>query len=68
MEKEILEYKLIMNRRRFLSTVSLGVGSLALGSLLMPDLFSNGGEEKIVVFNSPLLASTTSLTYSAGIR
>ena len=56
MEKEILEYKLIMNRRRFLSTVSLGVGSLALGSLLMPDLFSNGGEEKIVAPGIPHFA------------
>ena len=43
MEKEMLEHGLNMNRRRFLSTMSLGVGSVALGSLLMPDLFSRLG-------------------------
>jgi len=39
MDKEILEHGFSWNRRRFLSTVSLGIGSVALGSLLMPDLF-----------------------------
>ena len=39
----MLEHGLNMNRRRFLSTMSLGVGSVALGSLLMPDLFSRLG-------------------------
>ncbi len=42
MENEILEYGLSLNRRRFLSRLSLGIGSVALGSLLMPDLFSGG--------------------------
>ena len=42
MEKEILEHGLGWNRRRFLSTMSLGIGSMALGSLLMPDLFRSG--------------------------
>lgn len=42
MEKEILEHGLSWNRRRFLSTMSLGIGSMALGSLLMPDLFRGG--------------------------
>ena len=46
MDKEILEHGLNFNRRRFLSTLSLGIGSVALGSLLMPDLFSNGGAEE----------------------
>jgi hypothetical protein len=40
MEKDILEHRLGVNRRRFLSQLSLGVGSVALGSLLLPDLFS----------------------------
>jgi len=40
MEKQILEYGFNQNRRRFLSRLSLGIGSVALGSLLMPDLFS----------------------------
>ena len=45
MQKEILEHGLNMNRRRFLSRLSLGIGSAALGSLLIPDLFSGGGNE-----------------------
>ena len=43
MEKDILEHGLNHNRRRFLSKLSLGLGSAALGSLLMPDLFRNNG-------------------------
>ncbi|WP_375582398.1 DUF1501 domain-containing protein [Cyclobacterium xiamenense] len=41
MEKELLEYGLNRNRRRFLSRLSLGIGTVALGSLLIPDLFSS---------------------------
>ena len=41
MDKNILEHGLNYNRRRFLSRLSLGLGSAALGSLLMPDLFNN---------------------------
>lgn len=48
MEKEILEHGLNMNRRRFLSRLSLGVGSVALGSLLIPDLFSAQDEEMVI--------------------
>ncbi|GAA4084640.1 DUF1501 domain-containing protein [Mucilaginibacter panaciglaebae] len=40
MEKDILEHYLNLNRRKFLSKLSLGLGSVALGSLLIPDLFS----------------------------
>lgn len=42
MDKNIFEHGLNFNRRRFLSRVSLGIGSAALGSLLMPDLFTRG--------------------------
>lgn len=45
MDKNILEYGLNFNRRRFLSKLSLGIGSLALGSLLIPELFSKEGAE-----------------------
>ena len=45
MEKEILEHGLNFNRRRFLSRLSLGLGSVALGSLLIPDLFEGSGLE-----------------------
>jgi hypothetical protein len=45
MEREQLEHGLNQNRRKFLSKLSLGVGSLALGSLLIPDLFKRKQEE-----------------------
>jgi hypothetical protein len=45
MEKEILEHGFIFNRRHFLSKMSLGLGSMALGSLLIPDLFTGSGQE-----------------------
>jgi Protein of unknown function (DUF1501) len=45
MQKEILEHGLNLNRRRFLSRLSLGIGSVALGSLLIPDLFGKGEDE-----------------------
>ena len=48
MEKEFLERRLSMNRRRFLSRLGMGVGGAALGSLLIPDLFSGSPEEQIV--------------------
>jgi hypothetical protein len=40
MQKDFLEHGLNFNRRRFLSRLSLGLGSAALGSLLVPDLFT----------------------------
>lgn len=45
MEKELLEFGLNVNRRRFLSRLSLGIGSVALGSLLMPGLFSRSDDD-----------------------
>jgi hypothetical protein len=44
MDKEFLERSLNINRRKFLSRLSIGLGSAALGSLLIPDLFSGSGE------------------------
>ena len=38
-----------MNRRRFLSRLSLGIGSVALGSLMIPDLFSGSADEKALM-------------------
>ncbi len=46
MDKNIFEHGLNFNRRRFLSRVSLGIGSAALGSLLMPDLFKRGNSNE----------------------
>ncbi|WP_339879576.1 DUF1501 domain-containing protein [uncultured Algoriphagus sp.] len=52
MEKEILEEGMNHNRRKFLSRLSLGVGSLALGSLLVPDLFSGKSEAEDAMMNA----------------
>lgn len=48
MNKEFFEHRLHMNRRRFLSRLSLGIGSVALGSLLIPDLFGSKEEEALI--------------------
>lgn len=48
MQKEIIERRMNMNRRRFLSRLSLGIGSAALGSLLIPDLFKSSEEEAAI--------------------
>jgi len=46
MEKEIIEHGFTFNRRRFLTTMGMGIGSVALGSLLMPDLFGNSAADE----------------------
>lgn len=56
MNKEILEHSLKLNRRRFLSQVSLGIGSVALGSLLIPDLFGNKSDEEVLMAGLPHFA------------
>jgi hypothetical protein len=56
MRKEIMEYNLNMNRRRFLSRMSLGIGSVALGSLLVPGLFSGKEDEEILTSALPHFA------------
>src|SRR4029079_19144034 len=48
MQKEIIEHGLNLNRRKFLSRLSLGIGSFALGSLLVPDLFNSADEETMM--------------------
>lgn len=45
MQKEILESKLNINRRAFFSKMSIGIGSLALGSLLIPDLWKSNEDD-----------------------
>lgn len=56
MEKEILEQGLNVNRRRFLSRLSVGLGSMALGSLLIPDLWKSGGENALQTLGVPHFA------------
>ncbi|MEX2512855.1 MAG: DUF1501 domain-containing protein [Cyclobacteriaceae bacterium] len=47
MDKEIINHGLNINRRHFLSKLSLGLGSAALGSLLIPDLFKGGADTSL---------------------
>ena len=56
MDKQMLEHSLHLNRRRFLSKLSLGIGSVALGSLLIPDLFSNKSDEEMLLTGLPQFA------------
>lgn len=56
MQKELLQHHLNMNRRRFLSQLSLGIGSVALGSLLIPDLFSGKVQEEALLQRLPHFA------------
>lgn len=56
MQKEILEHSLSLNRRKFLSRLSLGIGSVALGSLLIPDLFSGKSDEEMLMAGLPHFA------------
>lgn len=44
MANEFFKHRLNINRRHFLGKLSVGLGSAALGSLLMPDLFKGGVE------------------------
>lgn len=45
MSNEFLQHRLHVNRRHFLGKLSLGLGSAALGSLLMPDLLQMGQQD-----------------------
>jgi hypothetical protein len=53
---EFFEHRLNINRRHFLGKLSLGVGSAALGSLLIPELFSSGNEEALMTTGLPHFA------------
>ena len=44
---EFLEHGLNQNRRKFLSKMSLGLGGLALGSLMAPGLFNASNEDEL---------------------
>lgn len=48
MNNPMLERALNMNRRKFLSRLGMGIGGVALGSLLVPDLFGKPDEETLM--------------------
>jgi uncharacterized protein (DUF1501 family) len=45
-DKPLLQSGLDINRRHFFSRLSAGIGTLALGSIMIPDLFRNTGGSK----------------------
>ncbi|PWJ60362.1 uncharacterized protein DUF1501 [Dyadobacter jejuensis] len=47
MEKPIFDFGMNVNRRHFLSKLSLGLGSAALGTLLVPDLLKGIGGSSV---------------------
>ncbi|SFH25597.1 DUF1501 domain-containing protein [Pedobacter insulae] len=56
MEKGILEHGLNVNRRRFLYSMGMGLGGVALGSLITPDLFNNPEKQEALLSNLPHFA------------
>ncbi len=44
MNKEFLDHRLNINRRHFLAKTAVGLGGVALGSLMIPDLFKGSAE------------------------
>jgi hypothetical protein len=56
MENEFLKQRFHVTRRHFLGKMSLGLGSVALGSLLIPDLFKSGADEGAMLAGLPHFA------------
>lgn len=53
---QFFENRLNVNRRHFLGKLSLGIGSAALGSLLIPDLFSSSADDQSLAIGLPHFA------------
>jgi hypothetical protein len=53
---QFFEHRLNINRRHFLGKLGLGIGSAALGSLLIPDLFSSSEDELLTGVGLPHFA------------
>ncbi|HET6766626.1 MAG TPA: DUF1501 domain-containing protein, partial [Chitinophagaceae bacterium] len=56
MANEFFENRLNITRKHFLGKLSLGIGSVALGSLLVKDLFSSGTEDVLSPVGLPHFA------------
>ena len=52
----MLEHRLNLNRRRFLTQLGMGLGGVALGSLLIPDIFGSVSDEEMLVTGLPHFA------------
>ena len=56
MKNEFLKQREHITRKHFLGKLGLGFGSVALGSLLIPDLFSGGGDDVTTAVGLPHFA------------
>ena len=56
MKNEFLKQREHITRKHFLGKLGLGFGSVALGSLLIPDLFSGGGDDVTAAVGLPHFA------------
>lgn len=56
MENEFLKNRLHVTRRHFLGKLSLGLGTVGLGSLLIPDLFKSKSEDLAQITGLPHFA------------
>ena len=56
MKNPFFEHRLNINRRYFLGKLSVGLGSLALGSLLVKDLFTTTDEAASLPLGIPHFA------------
>ncbi len=56
MENEFLKQQSHITRKHFLGKLGLGFGAVALGSLLIPDLFSGGGDDMAATIGLPHFA------------
>jgi hypothetical protein len=56
MANEFFENRLNITRKHFIGKLSLGLGSVALGSLLVKDLFSSGSSEMLQPVGLPHFA------------
>src|SRR5574339_430304 len=45
MQEDLNRYRMNLSRRKFLATAGLGLGTIGLGSLLTPGLFSRSASE-----------------------
>jgi hypothetical protein len=56
MKKEVFEYGMNVNRRKFLAKMGMGIGGVALGSLLIPDLFGSASGTDTAISGLPHFA------------
>ena len=46
MQNDLNKFRMNVSRRKFLTGAGLGLGTIGLGSLLVPDIFKKGGAEE----------------------